>query len=238
MKISTIQIFGERRSGTNYLELLLKKNFLGVNITISKFGHKHWFLETCGSGAMCGKDRVKGFQKLSRSNKSDLFIVIYRNSYDWLRSMHVTPHHAPAHRNIPFKDFIRKEWVCYYGNYEKTNIYPENEMMCERDPNTGNRFGNILKLRTSKIMDFETLRNRVSNVIYIKYEDLIKNYDQILTDIAHKFGIEMSSKKITNIPNNGRPNGSKHHLTPEDIEFINEQLDWSVESSIVYHKRI
>ena len=71
-------IFGERCSGTNYIEELLTTNF-HINITW-EYGWKHmWSLPT------------------TRFNnaKETLFIGVIRNELDWLNSFKRTPHHIP-----------------------------------------------------------------------------------------------------------------------------------------------
>lgn len=73
------QIFGERCSGTNYLEHLLKHNFGDACITW-EFGHKHWFID---------HDKIKN----SPFTKNTVFIVIVRNLRDWLHSFYNNPHH-------------------------------------------------------------------------------------------------------------------------------------------------
>tara|TARA_B110000027_G_C16122057_1_gene303744 strand:+ start:2092 stop:2340 length:249 start_codon:yes stop_codon:yes gene_type:complete len=63
-KIQKITIYGERCSGTNYLETLLAKNFHDYKLTW-KYGWKHFF----------------GHQNLENSDDT-LFICIVRNPVD------------------------------------------------------------------------------------------------------------------------------------------------------------
>ena len=71
-----ITIYGERCSGTNYLEELLLLNF-EVEI-IWDYGWKHFF----------------GFNDLNNSDDV-LFIGIIRNIYDWINSFFREKHHLP-----------------------------------------------------------------------------------------------------------------------------------------------
>ena len=72
--ITKYTIYGERCSGTNYLENLINENF-DVKLTW-EYGFKHWF----------------GFNNLSNSDDT-LFICIVRNPVDWVNSFYRTPHH-------------------------------------------------------------------------------------------------------------------------------------------------
>lgn len=90
-KISFIQLFGERCSGTNYTAQLLINNFHEIQLT-QQYGFKHRF----------HNDNVAG-------SDNCLFLIVYRDAFDWLRSFHLQPFHAaPELRNISFAEFIRK----------------------------------------------------------------------------------------------------------------------------------
>lgn len=81
------QIFGERCSGTNYLEHLLKYNFGDDSVTW-QFGHKHWYID---------HDRIKN----TPSSQDTIFIAIIRDLRDWIRSFFAHPHHLDRRaRNI------------------------------------------------------------------------------------------------------------------------------------------
>ena len=129
-----INLFGERCSGTNYLFHLVQKNFENVNINTHRFGWKHWFPGTAGPGAEVGKHAIQPCMQLEESTDNDIFLVVFRDPYDWIRSMSKEPHHAHDHFYLPFSKFIRREWKCYYGPYpDPENIHDDNELMCERN---------------------------------------------------------------------------------------------------------
>ena len=79
MTCTQFTIFGERCSGTNYLEVLITTNF-HINV-VWEYGCKHmWKLPTC------------------RNNNTNqtLFIGVIRNELDWLNSLKRSPYHLPA----------------------------------------------------------------------------------------------------------------------------------------------
>ena len=170
-----IQIFGHRCSGTNYLEQLLQANLSCIDIKWD-YGWKHFFHKgPIEQGDNC------------------LFIVIYRNPFDWLRSLHRKPHHAARElKRASFSQFIRREWRCLYD--EKAGISPNHplyntEMLHERDPQTGSRFANVIRMRSAKIRDWESLREKAKNTAYITYEELLDNPQRFIAEISEKFHV-------------------------------------------------
>ena len=91
--IKNYTIYGERCSGTSYLERIMGLNF-DINRTWN-YGWKHFF----------------GFQDDKLANSDDtLFICIIRNLPDWINSFYRTPHHLVIHPNAKkYIDFISDE---------------------------------------------------------------------------------------------------------------------------------
>ena len=59
--------------------------------------------------------------------------------------------------------------------------------MNDRNIYTGNRYKNIFELRHTKIKwMLEDLPNKVKNCIFIRYEDLINDFDNTLLKIKNK----------------------------------------------------
>ena len=76
--IKKFTIYGERCSGTNYLQNLVNDNF-EIELTW-EYGWKHFF----------------GFQDDTLKNSDDtLFLCIVRNPVDWMNSFFRNPHHLP-----------------------------------------------------------------------------------------------------------------------------------------------
>ena len=106
--IERLQIFGERSSGTNYLFHLLRKNLKLANKEEWPFGHKHfmpWYF--------LPKECFVGPEHIYTLENSDdtLFVIVFRDPYEWLRSFHKEPHHGADHLfNISFSEFIHSEW--------------------------------------------------------------------------------------------------------------------------------
>ena len=118
-----IQIYGERCTGTNYLESLIRLNF-DVNITW-KYGWKHFF----------------GFNKLDNSDDT-LFICIVRNPVDWFNSLYRERHHLPKDfENLD--NFFNKEVISTRNN---GTIIMEDYNIFDKDK----KYNNLFELRHLK----------------------------------------------------------------------------------------
>src|ERR1700677_1882589 len=115
--IEKFTVYGERCSGTNFIEVLLLDNFK-IDITW-KYGWKHFF----------------GFSDLKNSDDT-LFICIIRNPYDWSKSLYYNKFHIPYANSINFNNFINNEW---YSIYEEN----DNEILEDRNTHTKKRYNNI-----------------------------------------------------------------------------------------------
>jgi len=203
-EIKQFQIFGQRASGTHYLINLLERN---LNLKHNK--NQPW---------------KHGFSNVSILPKNvDINFVIYRNPYDWIRSVHILPYHAIRSLwYIPFEEFIRREWECD----DKFDLHPE----------SGKRFSNILKLRSYKIKLWESKRS--NKVCYLNYEILEKYPEQVLDDVAKRYNLKWT-KNFENIYTRKDHNAQyvkKQYrpLTQEDLDYLKNEIDWVTENQIGY----
>ena len=202
--INKIKIFGERCSGTNYLEKLLIKNLRGVTVLHESqdFGWKHNIV----------------YQENWSSLYDVLFLYIYRNPYDWLRSLYLQPHHMPQMKELSFLDFLQAN----------ANVYEGNEMI--------DSSRNVFQSRAVSIVDALHLRNKVPNMMIISYEDL-NNNPQMIFEIAKKYQLSMR-EDFVNI-NTYKGIGEKYQpkqyeeLPDEIVTYIKEHLDWDLEEKLL-----
>ena len=161
-------IYGERCSGTNYLQNIMNLNF---NIKLThEYGKKHFF----------------GFQdeKLKKSDDT-LFICIVRNPVDWVNSLYREKYHIAKHLRKNITDFLNTEFYSY--NDKHSGLRDGSEIMEDRNIYTGKRYKNIFELRHTKIKwMMEELPNKVKNYIFIKHEDLLYDFKNTLLKINEK----------------------------------------------------
>ena len=84
--ITNVTIYGERCSGTNFLEKAIEENF-DLKITWD-YDFKHWF----------------GHHQFKNNEKEDetLFLGIIRNPITWIDSFFKNPHHLPLSNKTLF----------------------------------------------------------------------------------------------------------------------------------------
>jgi hypothetical protein len=159
--IKKVTIYGERCSGTNYLEQLLITNF---DITLTwEYGWKHFF----------------GFNDLSNSDDV-LFIGIIRNIYDWINSFYRDQHHLPLELGGDLYKFLDSEFYSVY------NITENNEIMQDRNLENNERYKNIFELRHIKNKFLiESMPKLVKNYLLITYDDLADNFVSVMNKIKN-----------------------------------------------------
>ncbi|MEG3160821.1 hypothetical protein U1763_09935 [Sphingomonas sp. LB2R24] len=174
--ITRVQIYGQRCSGTNLVTRAIEANMPGVEIT-EAFGFKHWFVPP---------------QTLFV--KDTLVLVVARDAYDWARSLHRQPWHAhPELKAKPFDAFIRSDWHSYwddhFGHIEPGHPMHGDEMLHERDPETGERFANCIAKRTAKLRHWSSLTNRAHNVALLGYDAFARDPAAFVSALAAAAGL-------------------------------------------------
>lgn len=166
-----VTIYGERCSGTNYLEQLLLLNF-DVEI-VWDYGWKHFF----------------GFADLTDSDHV-VFIGIIRNLHDWINSFYFHQHHLPLHLKDK-ESFLNSEF--YSINKDET------EIMEDRHIETKERYKTIFELRHVKNKFLvDTMPTLVKKYCLITHDDLINQFTSTMNKLAKYLPIK--TKIPTNIP--------------------------------------
>lgn len=195
--INKYTIYGERCSGTNYLEDIISKNF-NVEITW-KYGWKHFFGHNI-------TDKTDNLEADIKNADDVLFICIVRGIIPWINSFYKTPHHVNDEIKEDFDKFISDEIYTphWTRKFNKEDIVPNKLLnyIEDRNFNTGNRYNNIFELRYNKIMYMtNTLPKIAKNYIFIRYEDLINNFDKVMNQIKD---IGLNPKANINFPLNSK----------------------------------
>ena len=165
--IKKYTIYGERCSGTNYLEQLMLHNF-DIEVTW-EYGWKHFF----------------GFNDLSNSDDV-LFIGIVRNLCDWINSLYREKHHLKPEITKDINSFLNNTFYSFHDN--------NTEIIEDRNIETNERYKNIFELRHIKNKFLiETMPKLVKNYLLITYDELLDNFSGVMEKIKN-FGLEVRSK--------------------------------------------
>lgn len=217
--IKFYSIVGERCSGTNYLNFLMKKN---VNLSeTQKFGWKH------------------GFQLPKKNTivNDTLCIFIIRNVYDWIRSIDKLRWHA--NKSVCEKNFtemIRFPWESSidgaFGTWLDEGRKGQ-KIKSDLDDN-GNYHPTPLDMRNYKTKKFLQLQHNFKHFYVINYDQLNKNPEKIIREMCQKFNINVKR----NFENHIYRKGSNIKFTPKkydtltknNLDFINSKIDWNTEN--------
>jgi hypothetical protein len=176
--ITKFTILGERCSGTNYLEELMKNNFY-IDVTWN-YGWKHYF----------------GSYKFKNTEDEDetLFIGIVRDPIHWLSSFFKKQYHInkPSEQSKDIHNFLFGEFNSYHHNGTIVNS--------DLNPLTNKKYKNIFEMRFIKnYYLINKMPNNVKNYILINYEKLRDDTVNILSTIENKFGLIKKNPIYKNI---------------------------------------
>jgi hypothetical protein len=241
INIKKIIIYGERCSGTNFLENVILENF---NVEISwEQGSKHFFC----------------FNDYSKRNFDDtLYIGIIRDPIYWINSFSKELHHIPEINRQNLKNFLFNEFYSVNDEFESTpklqtilfnnkprKIYRYSTMTEDLNYITHKKYKNIFELRKLKndyLMNVMPIK--VKNYTLIKYENLLTNYEETLELIKNKFNLIQkypTFKKIKNYKKSDTYNFVQQRqitLTPFVIDIIWKNLDINQELSLGYNNKL
>jgi hypothetical protein len=211
--VTKFTIYGERCSGTNYLEQLIIAN-LEISVTW-QYGYKHFF----------------GFSDLKNSDDT-LFFGIVRSPVAWLDSFIKNPYHIPQ-QNKNIKSFLLDK---FYSVNDKNEVIKE-------DLNYTNKqvYKNIYELRFVK-NDFllNIMPKLVKNYVFINYEYIKAEPFDFLEAIRIQFNLKKRNNNYVNISYYKMQKDKKYierpiTLTPAIIFHINRNLNAEQERRLNYN---
>ncbi len=219
------QVFGERRTGTNFLHHLIEANLPLTGTT--KYGWKH------------------GFPTMPCIADTGLIAGIVREPYAWLSSLHNRPF-AISHQGLSFSDFIRTEWYdAFIPKNFGFNRWGYGGMVraggvanqADRHPLTGKRFANPLEMRTVKNQGFAGFLERECNAILVDYDTVRADPAGVLSAIAARFDLHLGTVDVpgrVGAEGTPKPRVDREGISAEDRAYIHDALDTAFEASLGY----
>ena len=196
--IKYFTIFGERCTGTHFLQHAILKNF---DIAYLK-GEKHFFghrelrnLSSVPNDTLT--TREKELKVFDNTNKDEMIaFAIIRDPVEWIDSFFKRPHHVPTENRKTAERFITSE---FYSIYEE-GFSKNQEIMDDRNWLTKERYRDIFELRKWKCeYMLNILPNQYKHFYFIRYEDLRDNYMETLDKIRVFFDTSgLKCKKTSN----------------------------------------
>jgi hypothetical protein len=211
--IERFTIYGERHSGTNFLDQCIKQTF-GLDLTYF-YGFKHWF-------GFTKPETIRYHPKYPV-----LFIGIVRNPYQWLQAFYNAPHNIPRENRVSFRHFLNNEWYSVDNN--------NNEIMQDRNFNTRPnlvRYKNIFELRQQKNKYLlEIMPIIAQNYALISYDSFVRNQQNHLNILQHRFNLRRINDPPEVLPK------QKYILPEGEIkDLIDNNIDWSAEEPLGYER--
>lgn len=173
--IKYFSVYGERCTGTNFLEQAIIENFQ-IEL-VWHYHYKHFF----------------GFYDFTKKNSiieddnEVLFLGLVRDPVYWIDSFFKKKHHIPKENRINIQLFLNNEF--YSVNEDKK------EIMEDRHIETGERYKNIFELRYIK-NDYliNKIKTKVNNYLLIRYEDLNNHFEDIMNFLEKRFQLKRKHK--------------------------------------------
>lgn len=213
--INKYVIYGERHSGTKFLEKLISC----FDITKSKqFGHKHFFRPNHILNS--------SYNELNNT----LFLCIVRNPYDWLLAFHQLRHHCGISNAKHIYNFLSKEWWSRHEFLGK-EILADHHLYIDR------RYKNIFEMRTNKLSYLKNiLPYYINNYILIRYEDFLdpRFCKFFINNLTNRFNLSQQHNQPIPVFKNKKFYYQK--INDALINYINSNIDWTIENQIGYYK--
>jgi hypothetical protein len=230
LKVS--KLYGERCSGTNYVETLIENNFPDLESRRRYNWEKHNYLNP-----PFVHDTMVG-------------VMVTRDAFDWLRSFHRSLHQvAYWFQKVDFSGFLRHEWSGIFNGQliekqGKLNIRFK-ELMYERHPMTCARISNVVEMRNLKLASQLKVRNLYENWIVVRFEEARDDPERFLQTLADTFGwaraktFQPVTQDVSNfsLPNDAQGKGRLKpyaDFSDEDRAFVLDALVLEQEKLLGY----
>ncbi|MEL7149202.1 MAG: hypothetical protein AAGK71_00640 [Pseudomonadota bacterium] len=228
-----LRFFGERSSGTNFVETLLLANFPSLELVRHYPFEKHAFLNE----AYTTPDMV--------------CVCVTRSADMWLKSMYRSKHQIWAWaRRTTFSEFLRHEWHSHFSGHilrQKTRalgLRQGQELLLDRHPLTGARIENVLALRGLKLASYLKAPHMHRNYAFVSYEEVVADQESFTRTFGEAFGLEGQAQPITiekNLSRDQKVLQNKEETLPDyadfsasDLAFVFDNLDFSLEERFGY----
>jgi len=216
-------MLGERNTGTHFLQFSLLFNF---DLKYSQHT-RHFF----------GHDDEKDFPQETLDTM--IYFCIVREPVEWIDSLFKRLHHIPPENKKNIDAFINNEWYSIYEMGENNG----KEIMEDRNMFTGERYKNIFEMRKTK-NDYmlNHVKSKVKHYYFVRYEDLLHDYQNTLNKIAAKFKLKRKEGKTGPFAPVPKMKGTFDELyvkkpillSAEIQEYIKTKLDIEQENRIKY----
>ncbi len=227
--VTRYQVFGERASGTGFIDRLLGRNT--ALASTEALGWKH------------------ALPHMTVIPEDTAAICVIRHAEDWARAMHARPWHCPpAMQELEFSAFLRAEWATIA---DRARYFPQamalggagRALQCDRHPLTGLPYANLFQLRRAKIEGLLSFFNRGCTMILCRLEavqgaprDFVAAIEKRLSLPASPEGFHPVTRRLGArfLPAIDPRPATPPKLSDTDRTFLHSQLDLGREAELGY----
>eukprot|EP00457_Paulinella_chromatophora_P007446 gb/GEZN01007469.1/.p1 GENE.gb/GEZN01007469.1/~~gb/GEZN01007469.1/.p1 ORF type:complete len:419 (-),score=54.03 gb/GEZN01007469.1/:142-1398(-) len=239
--ISRIEIFGERRSGTNWLQNMIALNFgremLAIHLHSTRAGKitrgPHGWKHGPVSAEFLANSVARADPQLATADT--LFLVVVKNPYAWMLSMQRSPHEALFHVGLALPLFIRKPWLSFQNQWTLLARLGLGNPVLEEDLDPmGWPYSNVCRLRVGKLRAHLSLLRNAPHAVLIRYEDLLSDAEAVLRYLSTLLQLPFRQKDFVPLYETceassyrtGRCQGQSKHFKPrQDWYRVEQWLD-------------
>lgn len=223
-EIDTVEIFGLRRSGTEYLMQLMRDNYPSVAISYTDAlpsALQADMIANCTSlRQVKGKLLQTGLSPVVDTRR--LVLIIVRDPYEWLKSLY-------AVARLPFKEDVSRGFNLFLAGQAKLPEY-----ISERQrPFKEGGISHPLQLRSLWLVEALYMRNTAQAWV-ISYERLREDPAGVIAELSARFRLPYGSEvRSTQMDTSGRGIYTKQNeisLSKEQQLRIDELLDKELEA--------
>lgn len=231
-----VKIYGERNTGTNYLEKLIQLNTSANLLSGIAFNRKlnksFYFIERLGFVMfteflrnlyfMCSIRNSWKHKELVDTEKlyKDVFyVVVVKNPYTFLLSLYKKSYHIKKAHSVSFLEFLKSPIKALKREGEGYYLNP-------------------IELWKRKTKNLRFLQENNNNIIVVRYEDLLANPEKEILKICKNGNLQLKDKfvnyskstKNKSLDFNFYKNKYlseewKKDFKQDELKFIKEQLD-------------
>lgn len=227
------KVYGERRSGTSYLALLLQRNF-----TFDYLG-PHW------TSPLGWKHGVPDADAVARDPKSaeTVFFFLTRNPYNWIWSMKRYAPHMLHKCALPLPQFFTDPW-------DERGRISEDGLAIE-----GFSYANLFDLRYRKLGAAGIVEAQQMHRV-VRYEDVIADWNGFLLGCEKEFGLkrrlrelhdatdradatrdaEFADDKRAHIDARNTKAAVVEFFGRDNLDALNRLIDWEIEERFGYER--
>ena len=226
-KITHFTVFGERCSGTNHAAAWIHQN-TGL-VERRHFGWKHGAID------------VRALKKSPQT----LCVLVTRNLPDWLRSLHLRPHHlCPEMRGLPFDLFIKRRAESIWDH--QMGVSPRSAKfgtLIESETWKGKPYANVIRMRRHKHKVWLDQGDQLPNALHLRHEDLLARPVEMLHKILTACRLPLRDDPAPVSAYKGQTEKKQYPPFPsapigaEAMRHIMEQVDWEMEARLGYDTR-